>query len=45
MAVGIVTALATPPVRRVELQKRAEDFMCGAIAEEYLRFFSQSTPR
>ena len=42
IAKGIITALATPPTKRVELQKRAEDFMCGAIAEEYLAFFSQS---
>jgi glycosyltransferase involved in cell wall biosynthesis len=45
MAKGIVKALATPPVKRVELQKRAEDFMCGTIAEEYLAFFAQSIPR
>lgn len=45
MAKGIIKALATPPVKRVELQKRAEDFMCGKIAEEYLKFFSQSVLR
>ena len=41
MAKGILTALATPPTQRVELQKRAEDFMCDTIAEEYLKFFEK----